>query len=242
MKALVYSGEGISYFSLQEVINTFEPLVQEIQTIDPYVLSNEAWEEECQLLIFPGGRDIPYDRSLKGKGTAKIKQFVENGGSFLGICAGGYFGAAEVIFEKGTALEVHETRELCFYPGAAIGTLYPERPFMYEKESGAHASWLSTAEGSLHLYYNGGCAFPQAESYEHVTPLASYLDAEKQPAIIHCKIGKGNVILSGVHFEMSVDSLMSQGCHPMIVDKLQSSAASRQSLINTILKYLACPC
>ena len=238
MKVLIYADEGVSSFSLQETLKTFRMRYANVETIDHKLLRSSDWEKETSLLIFPGGRDIPYDRKLKGKGTAKIRTFVEEGGSFLGICAGAYFASAEVIFEKGTSLEVHEKRELSFFPGAAVGTLYPHSPFVYESEKGSHPSSVIFKGETLNLYYNGGCTFKDTEKYPGITVLARFHDAADQPAIIHCKIGKGNAILSGVHFEVSPKNLKKEGCEQKMIDRLKSSDTRRESLITFLMSLL----
>ncbi len=238
MKVLIYADEGVSSFSLQETLKTFRMRYANVETVDHKVLRNSDWEKETSLLIIPGGRDIPYDRKLKGKGTAKIRKFVEEGGNFLGICAGAYFASAEVIFEKGTFLEVHEKRELSFFPGAAVGTLYPHSPFVYESEEGSHASSVTFKGEELNLYYNGGCTFKDAEKYPRITVLARFHDAADQPAIIHCKVGKGSTILSGVHFEVSQKNLKKEGCKQKMIDRLKSSDSKRDRLIASLMSLL----
>ncbi|WP_316358604.1 BPL-N domain-containing protein [Candidatus Neptunichlamydia sp. REUL1] len=238
MKVLIYADEGVSSFSLQETLKTFRMRYANVETIDHKILCNSDWEKETSLLIIPGGRDIPYDRKLKGKGTAKIRKFVEEGGSFLGICAGAYFASAEVIFEKGTPIEVHEKRELSFFPGAAVGALYPHSPFVYESEKGSHASSVTFKEDELSLYYNGGCTFKDAEKYPGITILARFHDAGDQPAIIHCKVGKGSTILSGVHFEVSPKNLKKEGCEQQMIDQLKISDQKRDRLIAFLMSLL----
>lgn len=238
MKVLIYADEGVSSFSLQETLKTFRMRYANVEIVDHKILRTSDWRKETSLLIIPGGRDIPYDRKLKGQGTANIRKFVEEGGSFLGICAGAYFASAEVIFEKGTSLEVHEKRELSFFPGAAVGTLYPHSSFVYESEKSSHASSVTFKGVELNLYYNGGCTFKDAEKYPGVTVLARYHDAADQPAIIHCKIGKGNAILSGVHFEVSQKKLKKKGCDQKMIDRLESSGQERESLITSLINLL----
>jgi biotin--protein ligase len=238
MKIHVYADEGVSSFSLQETLSTFRKVSPHVHPIGYQKLIESDWEKETDLLIIPGGRDIPYDRRLKGKGTAKIRAFVESGGSFLGICAGAYFASNEVIFEKDTPLEVHESRDLKFFPGSAIGTLYLPRRFAYDSEKGSHASEITLGDESCHLYYNGGCTFYQAEKFSSVTILARYQDAGNQPAIIHCKVGKGSVILSGVHFEVSPEPLKKEGCKEEVVQKLEASDEIRKKLIFSLIQYL----
>lgn len=52
-------------------------------------------------------------------------EYVEGGGSYLGLCAGAYYGCSSVEFEPGSSMEVSGDRELAFFPGAAIGAAYP---------------------------------------------------------------------------------------------------------------------
>ncbi|MCP5505083.1 MAG: hypothetical protein H7A41_08030 [Chlamydiales bacterium] len=238
MRILVYAGEGVSTFSLSETLRTLRKVSKQVEVVDHVFLKEKEWEKETKLIVFPGGRDIPYDRNLRGKGTAKIRNFVEEGGSYLGICAGAYFGADEIIFEKGTALEVHENRDLKFFPGTAFGTLYPHTNFSYDSEKGTHPAEISFEGKALYLYYNGGCAFKEAQKYPDVKILASYLDVQNHPAIIHCTVGKGNVILSGVHFEISPTSLKKQGSPPLLIEKIKESDEKRKNLISAILSYL----
>jgi biotin--protein ligase len=238
MKIHVYSDEGVSSFSLQATLSTFKKVSPHVYLIGCQKLIEHDWEKEIDLLIIPGGRDIFYDRNLKGKGIAKIRAFVENGGSFLGICAGAYFASNQVIFEKNTPLEVHESRDLKFFPGAAIGTVYLSRRFAYDSEQGSHASAISLEAESCYLYYNGGCTFYQAEAFSSVTILARYQDAGNQPAIIHCKVGQGSVILSGVHFEVSPERLKKEGCKEEVVQKIEASDEIRKKLISSIVQYL----
>ena len=60
--------------------------------------------------------DLPYIDRLSGAGSAKIKEFIRRGGSYLGICAGAYYGCSLVEFAQGDPLlEVCGARELALY-------------------------------------------------------------------------------------------------------------------------------
>lgn len=186
-KIIVYQGPGVSPESLKHTLHTFSGS----QVITPEQILTTDWEKETRLFIIPGGADLPYTRSLNGARNQKIRQFVENGGTYLGICAGAYFASSSVEFAKGTSLEVTGTRELQFFEGPAIGPLVP---YCYHNNSGARAIRLFYQDQEVKVFYNGGCYFPNAQ---HV--LAYY--ENNLPAIIECRVGKGKAILSGVHFE-----------------------------------------
>ncbi len=210
MKILVYSGPGASEESLRHTIATVEQLVGEqyhIKKIGPYQLCHENWEDNTALFIMPGGADIPYTKDLNGKGNRKIKDFVEAGGAYLGICAGSYYGGKYVDFGRGSEIQVMGCRELAFYPGTVRGPILGE--YDYKSLKGVRAAKLAwnqdspfSSDKGFVSYYNGGGYFVHPEFYDNVLVLALYEDtAEKKPAIIECTVGDGKAILSGVHFE-----------------------------------------
>ena len=85
-----------------------------VQYLNPSQVICDSWEEKAAFFILPGGADIPYTKELNGRGNQKIKNYVANGGAFLGICAGSYYAGSFVDFAKNTALEVQGKRELAF--------------------------------------------------------------------------------------------------------------------------------
>jgi biotin--protein ligase len=166
--------------------------------ITAHQIHHSDWPERADVLVIPGGRDLPYVECLHPYGTDRIKEYVLQGGRFLGICAGAYFASGFVEFDMGGGLEVKGDRPLKFFPGTAIGPLFG--PFEYESEKGAKIVSLSYRDGKRQFpcrsYYNGGCFF---ESASPDSVVAVYEDG--RAAIVRCRVGKGLAILSGVHFE-----------------------------------------
>lgn len=119
-QVLVYSGPGVSPLSLSHTLLTLSSLLlphYTVQPATPEVLSTQPWEPACALLIIPGGRDLPYVEAMSGRSgiARRIKEYVAEGGKYLGICAGGYFGSKEVRFDEGGEMQVVGKRELvCF--------------------------------------------------------------------------------------------------------------------------------
>jgi len=214
MKISVYIGEGALPF----------PLAAERVAKEDILVGGLSG---CTHFIMPGGRDRPYDAALRGTGCRLIRRFVENGGTYIGICAGGYFGAKRVAFDVGFPLEVSEERELAFFPGTAIGPAYGKGTFDYESQRGARAALLELEIGSFYAYYNGGCAFEG--DFSGVRILARYADLPgKPPAILECPIGKGKAILSGVHLETDPEALSANDPYlPEIVQRLRSTNEER---------------
>lgn len=71
----------------------------------------------CRLIAFGGGYDLGFESALGKEGVKQISKFVQNGGSYLGICAGAYWACDYIEFDKGGPLEVTGERFLKFYPG-----------------------------------------------------------------------------------------------------------------------------
>ena len=111
---LVYSGSGAGERSVESLVASLQDsiggakMVRRVMADD---LLHSAWEIECDLLCMPGGADLPYCAALNGPGNARIRRFVEEGGAYLGICAGSYYGSGRCEFEKDTEMEVIGERE-----------------------------------------------------------------------------------------------------------------------------------
>lgn len=177
----------------------------------------EPWTPSCALLVFPGGADLGYCRSLNGEGNRRIQQYVRRGGAYLGLCAGAYYGSSRCEFEVGNGkLEVVGPRELSFFPGTCRGCAF--KGFVYHSEAGAKAVKLQVNKeafkGASDLqdfrsYYNGGGLFVDAGKYadKGVEILATYADptdvdgGEGPAAAICCKFGEGRAVLTGPHPE-----------------------------------------
>ena len=213
------------------------------------VLSGE-WRHTTKLFVMPGGRDLPYVEALAGKGNQMIKEFVNSGGAYLGLCAGGYYGASEVEFEiNNPSLRVCGSRELQFFPGKAHGTILPG--FQYKSHMGAHSVAIqilnsttitSTLNSStINVYYNGGCEFVPNKEISKKQPydvIASYQNCdhcETGYAIVSCNHGNGRVVLSGVHIEAEGTALQHL---PQLTPSITSTDSARSQLFTSTVKYL----
>ncbi|XAO22968.1 biotin-[acetyl-CoA-carboxylase] ligase [Cryptococcus bacillisporus CA1280] len=214
-QVLVYSGPGVSPLSLSHTLLTLRLLLLPHYTVQPAapdLLADQPWEPSCALLVVPGGRDIPYVDELTDKRqvTHRIKEYVEHGGRFLGICAGAYFASAEVRFGVGGGMEVTGKRDLAFFPGPSTGPVF--QGFQYASESGSSAVVLNLHASSKlttlnHIYYNGGghFVFPSPPP-PNVQVLARFQETSSDPseqliAAVFTQNGKGRTILSSVHPE-----------------------------------------
>jgi biotin--protein ligase len=183
------------------------------------IIIKEPWAATCALLVMPGGADLGYCRTLNGEGNRRISRYVNQGGSYLGFCAGGYYGSSKCEFEvDDPKMAVVGDRELGFFPGICRGLAFAG--FVYHSEAGARAVDLrmhkeklpGAKEGlteTFKSYYNGGGVFVDAKKLESrgVETLASYTEdlhvdaGDGAAAVIYRKFGEGHVVLTGPHPE-----------------------------------------
>ncbi|EER04163.1 Biotin--protein ligase, putative [Perkinsus marinus ATCC 50983] len=214
----IYAGRGAG----KESIRRTEELVKDVLgpegfpvfRISCQELLDGGWTNNCRLLIIPGGADSPWVQDLNGKGCRLIRTFVEDGGSFLGTCAGSYFGSSACVFDKGGPLEVLGPRELAFHTGPAVGPHLAA--YKYDSNSGARAAELvdegsddsEFPRGPIFAYFNGGPSFPSSQFPRDCRSEVLYRYASSgEPAILRCPVGSGKAILSGVHFEVLPEEL-----------------------------------
>lgn len=238
----VYNGPGTSKDSIEKTIQLLKAnLVSfyKVTEISPKMLLTSNWPDNTALLVIPGGADIPYTKVLNGKGNKRIITYVKQGGAFLAICAGGYYGGSFVEFSLNTAIEVTGARELKFFPGIVRGPLFP---YYYNSNKGAkilNINWKAAEINNrkFKVYYNGGGYFVNAEYYPTVKVLAVY-DKEKYPAIVECQVNKGKAILSGVHFEYNSPLAINDNYHKNLAVALARSEKDRMVLVKVILTRL----
>jgi biotin--protein ligase len=183
------------------------------------VIIKEPWFSTCALLVFPGGADLGYCRTLNGEGNRRISRYINSGGSYLGFCAGGYYGSSKCEFEvDDPKMAVVGDRELGFFPGICRGLAFAG--FQYASEAGARAANIKinkaafenaddTVSDHFKSYYNGGGVFVDADKLESrgVQILASYTEdlhvesGASKAAVVYRKIGEGHAILTGPHPE-----------------------------------------
>jgi glutamine amidotransferase-like uncharacterized protein len=198
--------------------------------------------------IMPGGADLPYCRKLNGVGNVRLKEFVNAGGTYLGICAGAYYACRSVSFHVGRADEVSGERELAFFKARAIGSLPQLGPYYdltIASASAASIEWEGL--GILRAYYNGGPRFELSDAAD-VTIFARYVDVESAPLGIERSVGRGKAVLVGTHLEISKSSLLEQlsglqggGAYRHLAILLGDSEPTRRRAFRDVLSRAGLP-
>ena len=143
------------------------------------------WDGESQisgygLLIVPGGDFVAMGNSLTARTTANVRDAVKGGLHYLGLCAGGFlagsFPAPYHSFDLSSGVKFG------FYSAEKNGTRKA-------------AVRITTAAGpALDQYWEDG---PQLSGWGDV--VGTFPDGT--PAIVEGSVGKGWVILTGIHAE-----------------------------------------
>jgi hypothetical protein len=169
VNVLVYAGAGSTTSSVRHAVWSLRRLLgpnYAVLTVSGDQILKEPWMASCALLVMPGGADMGYARTLNGAGNRRIKQYVQMGGRYLGLCAGGYYGAARCEWEVGKkGMEVIGDRELAFYPGICRGLAFGG--FEYQSEAG------TSAAGLVAVLFLNACESTTMVEVSSLMPIAS---------------------------------------------------------------------
>jgi glutamine amidotransferase-like uncharacterized protein len=161
--------------------------------------------DSYDIVAIPGGWAWAYYQDLYTSGVTRIRQFVQNGGAFFGVCAGAYFACDSLIWEGG-----HIEYTLDLYPNQGIGPIEEIAPWpdnnmtRINLNKSVEGVDLSGEPDSHMTMYYGGPYF-ETSGTEGVTTLATY-DVNDEPAIIGYEYGQGRIVLSGPHVEWEEDA------------------------------------
>ncbi|MBU7032323.1 MAG: hypothetical protein HXS53_07310 [Theionarchaea archaeon] len=157
--------------------------------------------DETALLCIPGGDMYQYAQDLTPEGMDLIREFIQNGGGYLGICGGAYL-AADTIMWKGRHLSM---TSLSLFSGTAEGPLssiamYPDYGMCTII---CEDPWVCNPDPAVMLYYGGpGFIIEEASGVN----ICGRYEQGGLPAILFFAFGRGHVFLIGTHPEIEEDS------------------------------------
>src|SRR5438034_10268487 len=89
---LTYIDTGTSDGSsrlMRAIAQQLPPAAYEIRAVMADDIKHDAaLFDDAVLLVMPGGADLPFCAALSGAPNKRIRQLVEGGGGYLGICSG----------------------------------------------------------------------------------------------------------------------------------------------------------
>ncbi len=262
-RILVFAERGADPHALiQTLRDTFNGTVSvEPATADTLREPGALSPERTAAFFLPGASEANYDNKLGADNIARLRKYVEDGGSFMGICAGAYYGCEQIDW-FGWDPARHKTKNprIDFFNYLAAG---PIRELLTDKRNDpALAAPLSHA-AAAHitfndsfgkiviaplLYWGGPRLSPLPGHPQQGTIIAHFNTAsDHPPAIIFRQYGKGRVILSAVHAEISGQTISAMGAagnspqHERIRDiaaLLTVHERERRQIWNSLMKRL----
>ncbi len=153
------------------------------------------------ILIFPPGDLAEYSIKLKSDGKAKIREYVHNGGSFIGISRGAHF-ACEVADVYG----VENEWGLNLFNGTGIGPVdgyIDQHMYTVDINKTIPGMDLSSIPDELTMMGWESIRFVPDDN-PPLNVVASF-QSNHQPGMISYQYGSGCVFLSGIHPEFEED-------------------------------------
>lgn len=200
----LYSGSGADGECVQATRKMFEWMNYTVALIDAEYINNKGLAN-FSILCVPGGNMYQYAQDISSSGKENVKNFVRNGGGYIGICGGAYFASEKVVW-RGTQLPMIP---LGIFSGKAEGpnneiVPYPDYNMCRVNiMDSAHPITESEPSSTWMLYYWGPALMPNKDT--NVTILGKY-DRGNQPAMLASNYGLGRVFLIGTHPEFEEDS------------------------------------
>jgi glutamine amidotransferase-like uncharacterized protein len=196
MKTLIYQDYVHNNGSIFKALSK-NPHIKGLEYADAADILNGILNKDIQALVMPGGASRYVSAKLNGAGNRAILDYVSAGGTYIGICAGAYYGARAIEWKRGTQDEILVENELSFYLGAAIGPAKAFKPADIVK--------LEVEDKTVSAFYRGGPVFEETVSGQ---VLARYADLpDKPPAIVSGQYGEGKFLLISPHLEFDTAQL-----------------------------------
>lgn len=170
---------------------------EQVASCDANDIKNGILSLETKAFIMPGGASRYVSAKLDGTGNQAIKDYVANGGLYIGICAGAYYACQRTEWHPDTGPAFSVENQLAFFPGVAKGPI--------GQFAAADVVPLVTSTGETrHAFYWQGPAFESNQ--QNFSTLARYTDPDI-PAVVSGIFGKGCYLLFSPHLEIDNEQL-----------------------------------
>ncbi len=200
----LYSDAGCWEESTHALENMFQWMDYSVTLVDAEYINKEDLDN-FKILCIPGGDMYQYAQDISAGGKENIRNFIRDGGGYIGICGGAYFASEEVIWRGSQLLMT----PLGIFQGTAEGPIDEIAPYPdYEMckvniVDSTHPITESEPDSVWILYYWGPVLIPDLPT--DVEILGSY-DVTNQPAMLVFDYGQGRVFIIGTHPEIEEDS------------------------------------
>lgn len=165
--------------------------VSRLAGLDPIIVTPENFDpslfESAKVWVQPGGKSSTASKAMGETIRSAIVAFVQNGGGYVGFCAGAFL----------TTSKVGSTEN----PG--LGIIKGKTKLFENANSNATVEAMNTPNGIKYHYWEGGPYFT-LDSLKNVTVKSSYRSTNQINAV-ETTFGKGRISVSGTHPEAPQD-------------------------------------
>ena len=193
-----------------------------------------------RMIYVNGGKSGAHGRSLGEEGRDRLRAYVAAGGSYVGTCAGAYFGSRSSMSRKGEAR--NQDSYLGLWPGGTCftGLRKSYTPLRLDRKSPLFRYFDFGGDGLVDsVRHNGGCiAYENANSQlpKGTEPLARYVFDDNRKVRINNKLAvwgykanaeSGRVILCGSHPEAIAQGERLEFMSAMVLYAMDGNAAPK---------------
>lgn len=200
---------GLYTDSGAEGVYMVEDMLNEIgsnySTISKSIILNDELSI-YDIILFPGGDMWEYKNYLSEKGLQIIKDYVQAGGGYIGICGGSYFSANTIIW-RGWEYEERKYAEfsgLGIFSGIADGPIEDFAPSYYKYKCGVNINQnheiTNDIPQQLSYLYSFGPKFIISDS-TNISILGKTVLGDN-PVILSVEEQEGRVFLTSLHPEI----------------------------------------
>jgi glutamine amidotransferase-like uncharacterized protein len=200
----LYSDRGTGEFCVIATTRMFEWIGYKVALIDADFINGRDLKG-FRVICFPGGNMYQYAQDITSSGMAKVREFISNGGGYIGICGGAYFTGQKVMWQ-GRQLPMSP---LAIFPGTTQGPVDAIAPYpdcvmcKINIADRTHPVTQTEPDSAWVMYCYGPMLLPDTSA--DVQILGEY-DVVGKPAVIAFEYGTGRVFLIGTHPEVEEDS------------------------------------
>jgi glutamine amidotransferase-like uncharacterized protein len=225
-KVAVFEASTANNLSKSDVVRVIDANVAwQVRALDATALCSRTLNQ-VDVIVVPGGSGREMGVAMEELGRASIREFVANGGGYVGICGGAYLATSE--YPWGLALvNVRTMTGNIEIDGKSVSLSTRGRGVVDISITEVGRLVLGTDKSCTQVHYAGGPIFLNGNRMEmsRPIPLAMFaseiwrVEAQRNtmidtPAIIAAKFGKGTVVLFSPHIESGgSDDLLSAAIH-----------------------------
>ncbi len=196
---LIYSDDGAWEPGIIALENFYDYYSMSTKRIYADDINSGVIDSDCRIICFPGGYAYNYKKALTNKGLNAIRNYIDSGGAYLGICAGAYFASTEVVWE-GFSYKYG----LGLFQGSTVGaidSIAEWDQYSMTKIKTIDPKFAPNDTLTNHVLYYGGPYFLSDSGFDFDT-VSVWDEYNKLPAIIKFTRGNGKVLLIGPHLEI----------------------------------------